>query len=70
MTMMYMFNLALDLLIPSFSKRKRDKPIFHCDAKTFALGPCVGLDSQLEISCLYLKTLIFALPPMPILKLA
>ena len=22
------------------------KPIFDCDAKTFALGPCVGLDPQ------------------------
>ena len=24
------------------------KPIFHCDAKTFALVPCVGLDHQRE----------------------
>ena len=22
------------------------KPIFHCDAKPFALGPCIGLDPQ------------------------
>ena len=25
------------------------KPIFHCDAKTFALDLCVGLDPQREI---------------------
>ena len=45
------------------------KPIFHCDAKPFALGPCVGLDPQrhnfaLGIpTCWYLKTLKFGLPP-------
>ena len=45
------------------------KPIFHCDAKPFALGPAVGLDPQrynfvLGIpTCWYLKTLKFALPP-------
>ena len=47
------------------------KPIFHCDAKPFVLGPRVGLDPQrhnfaLGIpTCWYLKTLKFALPPMP-----
>ena len=47
------------------------KPIFHCDAKPFTLGPRVGLDPQrhnfvLPIPrCWYLKTLKFALPPMP-----
>ena len=54
------------------------KPTFHCDAKTFALGPGVGLDPQRQNfasgipTCWYLKmrnprrqTLIFALPPMP-----
>ena len=25
------------------------KPIFHCDAKPFALGPCVGLDPNATI---------------------
>ena len=25
-------------------QRRTLKPIFHCDAKPFALGPCVGLD--------------------------
>ena len=25
------------------------KPIFHCDAETFALGPCVGFDPQSEM---------------------
>ena len=25
------------------------KRIFHCDAKTLALGPCVGLDPQCVI---------------------
>ena len=45
-------------------------PIFHCDAKPFALGPCVGLypqchDFSLGIqTCWYLKMLKFALPPM------
>ena len=43
------------------------KPIFHCDAKSFALGPGIGLDPQchnfrLPIpTCWYLKTLKFAL---------
>ena len=51
------------------------KPIFHCDAKPFALGPRVGLDTQrhnfaLGIpTCWYLKTLKFALPSMRTLKL-
>ena len=27
----------------------RLKPIFYCDAKTLALGPCVSLDPQHEI---------------------
>ena len=45
------------------------KPIFHCDAKPFALGPDVGLDPQRQNfaseipTCWYLKTLRFALPP-------
>ena len=39
------------------------KPIFHCDAKTFALGPCVGHNFALGIpTCWYLKTLKFELP--------
>ena len=52
------------------------KPIFHCAAKPSALGPGVGLDPQrhnflLGIpTCWYLKTLKFALPPMPNLKFA
>ena len=47
------------------------KPIFHCNAKPFALGPGIGLDPQshnfaLGIPiCWYLKTLKFALPPSP-----
>ena len=52
------------------------KPIFHCNAKPFALGPCIGLDPQCHNltlgipTCWYLKTLIFALPPTPNLKFA
>ena len=52
------------------------KPIFHCYAKPFALGPGVGLDPQrhnfaLVIpTCWYLKTLNFALPPTRTLKFA
>ena len=52
------------------------KPIFHCDAKQFALGPGIGLDTQrhnfaLPISTSwYLKTLKFAFPRMPNLKFA
>ena len=52
------------------------KPIFHCDAKPFALGPRIGLDPQhhnfaLGIpTCWFLKTLKFALPPMRMLKCA
>ena len=30
--------------------RLRVKTIFHCNAKTFAFGPCIGLDSKREIS--------------------
>ena len=56
---------------PTVSKKEVQyiKPIFHCDAKTFALGPGVSLDPQrhnfaLEIpTCLYLYTLKFVLPP-------
>ena len=39
------------------------KPIFHCNAKSLALGPCVGLDPQRDdfalgiATCWYLKTL-------------
>ena len=50
------------------------KPIFHCDAKPFALDPGVGLDPQrhnfaLEIpTCWYLKTRKFAFSPTPNLK--
>ena len=46
------------------------KPIFHCDTKTFALDPHVGLYPQREISCWKYqhvcieKMLKFALPPM------
>ena len=48
----------------------RLKPIFHCDAKPFALGPGVGLDPpmpQFHIGYTnqYIKTLKFALPPTP-----
>ena len=45
--------------------------MFHCNAKSFASGPHVGLDPQhhnfaLGIpTCRYLKTLKFALPPTP-----
>ena len=52
------------------------KPIFHCDAKPFALGIGVGLDPQrhnfalLIPTCWYLKTQKFALPPTPNLKFA
>ena len=52
------------------------KPIFHCDAKPFALGPGIGLDTQrlnfaLPIpTCWYLKMLKFALPPTPTVKFA
>ena len=47
------------------------KPIVHCDAKPFTLGPGVGSDPQrhnfaLGIqTCQYLKTLKFVLPPTP-----
>ena len=50
------------------------KPIFHCDAKPFALDPGIDLDPQrhnlaLEIpTCWYPKTLKFALTPTQILK--
>ena len=52
------------------------QPIFHCDTKTLALGPCVGRNPQCEsfalgiTTCLDLKTLKFALPPMPNLEFA
>ena len=52
------------------------KPIFHCDAKPFTLGPRVGLDPQHHIfvlgipTCWYLKTLKFALPPTRNIKFA
>ena len=52
------------------------KPIFHCGAKPFALGPGIGLDPQhhnfaLPIpTCWYLKTLKFALPPTQIITFA
>ena len=44
------------------------KPIFHCDAKPFALGPGVGLNPNATIvlgipTYWYLKTLKLALPP-------
>ena len=48
--------------------------IFHCATKSFALGPCVGLDPQRQNfalgiqTCWYLKTLKFALPRTPNLK--
>ena len=38
-------------------------PIFHCDAKPFALGPRVGLDPQRHNFALGIPTLKFALPP-------
>ena len=52
------------------------KPIFHCDAKPFALSPGIGLDPQLHNfalgipTCWYLKTLKFALPPTGSVKFA
>ena len=52
------------------------KPIFHCDAKPFALGPGIDLEPQrhnfaLPIpTCWYLKTLKIAFPPTPNLKFA
>ena len=52
------------------------KPIFHCDAKPFALDPGVNFDSQhhnfaLPIpTCWYLKTLKFTLPPTLNIKFA
>ena len=52
------------------------KPIFHCDAKPFALGPGFGLDPQhhnfaLPIpTCWYLEMLKFALPSTQMLKFA
>ena len=52
------------------------KPIFHCDAKPFMLGPGVGLDPQhhnfaLGIpTCWFLKTLKFAFAPTQTLKFA
>ena len=54
----------------------KPKPIFHCDAKPFALGPRVGLDPKhhnfaLRIpTCWYLKMLKFALPTTRTLKFA
>ena len=56
--------------------QERVKPIFHCDAKSFVLGPGVGLDPQchnftLPIpTCWYLKMLKFALPLTQMLKCA
>ena len=61
---------VLELVRPSV------KPIFHCDAKPFALDPGIGLDPQrhnfaLGIpTCWYLKTLKFALPPTQNIKFA
>ena len=52
------------------------KPIFHCHAKPFTLGPCVGLHPQRHSfplgipTCWYLKTLRFALPPTQNIKVA
>ena len=52
----------------NFSYMSPLKPIFHCDAKPFALGPGNGLDPQRHSfmlgipTCWYLKTLKFALP--------
>ena len=39
------------------------RPIFHCNAKIFALGPCEGLDPKRKI-------FKFALPPTQIFKFA
>ena len=52
------------------------KPIFHCNAKPFALGPHIGLDPQLHNfalgipTCWYLKMLKVALPPRQNIKFA
>ena len=75
--MLHIYNFLFEedgrsWVIVKFRKRlcvKRLKPIFHCDAKTFALGPRVGFRAPkqnfaLEIqTCWYLKMLKFALPP-------
>ena len=64
-----------DIVGPLFSQINH-KPIFHCVAKPFALGPCIGLDPQCHNfalgipTCWYLKTLKFALPPTQNLKFA
>ena len=55
---------------PSVSDTLKPIHVFHCHAKTFALGPGIGLDPQRHSfalgkpTCWYLKMLKFALPPM------
>ena len=55
---------------------QRFEPIFHCNAKTFTLGPRVGLDPQCynfalgKPRCWYVKMLKFALPPTRNIKCA
>ena len=39
-----MISIGLNIGILSPLNLTQVKPIFHCDAKTFALGPGVGLD--------------------------
>ena len=71
-----MLGLVLESDIAGFGHSGRLKPIFHCNAKPFALGPRVDLDSErhnfiLGIpTCWYLKFIKFALPPTLTLKLA
>ena len=67
--------LVLHSLV-SDSINKILKPIFHCDAKTLALGRHIGQYRQRESfalgipTCWYLKTLKFALPQTRMLKFA
>ena len=46
------------------------KPIFHCDAKPFALGTGVGLDPQRHNFALPIPTCWYLKPPTPNLKFA
>ena len=61
MDLLIVTDTSTHRLVIAVSREEREKlkPIFHCDAKPFALGPRVGLDPQLEIfivsviECLY-----------------
>ena len=61
------FNMSLLLCFTHVDKdggRGSVKPIFHCNAKTLALGHGVESFALGIPTCWYLKTLNFALPPM------